>query len=43
MEGFKEQITVIRSKIVKYDYDDVYNMNETGLFYNIAHNCGKTD
>jgi Tc5 transposase DNA-binding domain len=38
MEGIEEKMSVIQSKIAKYQVDDVYNMDETGLFYNMAPN-----
>jgi Tc5 transposase DNA-binding domain len=38
MEGINKQMTIIRSKIIEYDHDDVYNIDETGLVYNIAPN-----
>jgi hypothetical protein len=36
MTGIEEQMQVLRTKIALYNYDDVYNMDETGLFYNLA-------
>jgi hypothetical protein len=36
MMGIEEQIRVLRVKMATYDHDDIYNMDETGLFYNLA-------
>ena len=36
MTGIEEQMQVLRTKIASYNRDDVYNMDETGLFYNLA-------
>ena len=36
MTGIEEPMQIIRAKISSYDYDDIYNMDETGLFYNLA-------
>ena len=36
MTGMDNQLQILRAKIASYDDDDVYNMDETGLFYNLA-------
>ena len=36
MEGIEEKLKDIRSKIAEYNAEDVYNFDETGLFYNLA-------
>jgi hypothetical protein len=36
MTGIEEQMRVLRAKIATYNHDDIYNMDETGLFYNLA-------
>jgi Tc5 transposase DNA-binding domain len=36
MDGIEEQLQILRAKISTYDHDNVYNMDETGLFYNLA-------
>jgi len=36
MTGIDEHMQILRGKIATYDHDDVYNMDETGLFYNLA-------
>ena len=36
MTGIDNQLRILRAKIASYDDDDVYNMDETGLFYNLA-------
>jgi Tc5 transposase DNA-binding domain len=40
IEGIEEQLKTIRAKIKEYDLDDVYNFDETGVFYRMA--PGKT-
>ena len=35
-EDAEEQIAIIKQKIHQYERKNVYNMNETGLFYCIA-------
>jgi len=34
--GIEDQMRILRAKISLYDHDDIYNMDETGLFYNLA-------
>ena len=36
MTGIEEHMQILRAKIASYNHDDVYNMDETGLFYNLA-------
>jgi len=36
MIGIDEHMQILQVKIAAYDHDDVYNMDETGLFYNLA-------
>ena len=36
VEGYEEQLARIKERILPYDVEDVYNMDETGLFYNLA-------
>ena len=36
VEGYEEQLARIKSRILAYDPNDVYNMDETGLFYNLS-------
>ena len=36
MIGIDEQMQILQAKISQYDHDDIYNMDETGLFYNLA-------
>ena len=36
MDGIEEQLEKIKSEIGRYDLENVYNMDETGLFYNLA-------
>ena len=36
MENIEERLNEIKKKIVSYDLNDVYNMDEMGLFYNLA-------
>jgi hypothetical protein len=36
MKGIKETMSVIQGKIAEYQLDDIYNMDETGLFYNMV-------
>jgi uncharacterized protein CbrC (UPF0167 family) len=36
MEGIDDQLDTIRKKIEAYDLADIYNMDETGLFYNMS-------
>jgi hypothetical protein len=36
MEGIEEQMAIIGKKIAEYDHDNIYNMDKTGLFYNMA-------
>ena len=36
MTGIDKHMQILRGKIATYDHDDVYNMDETGLFYNLA-------
>jgi hypothetical protein len=36
MAGIEEIMQILRAKIACYNHDDVYNMDETGLFYNLA-------
>lgn len=36
MENIEERVSEIKRKIASYDLNDVYNMDETGLFYNLA-------
>jgi Tc5 transposase DNA-binding domain len=36
MTGIEERMQILQTKISGYNYDDVYNMDETGLFYNFA-------
>ena len=36
MENIAEIMAVIKGKIASYDLNDVYNMDEKGLFYNLA-------
>jgi hypothetical protein len=36
MDGIEEDLEHIKQRIACYDLNDVYNMDETGLFYNLA-------
>src|SRR2546423_5551309 len=36
MEGIEETLAVIKEKLAKYELHDIYNMDETGLFYSMA-------
>jgi len=36
MIGIDEQMQILQAKISQYDHDDIYNMDEMGLFYNLA-------
>jgi len=36
MDGIEEDLAEIKRKIAQYELKDVYNMDETGLFYNMA-------
>jgi hypothetical protein len=36
MEGIEETLETIRSKIKEYNMDNVYNFDETGVFYRMA-------
>ena len=36
MTGFEERIARLKDKIKEYDLRDIYNMDETALFYNMC-------
>jgi hypothetical protein len=36
MTGIEEHMQILQAKISGYNHDDIYNMDETGLFYNLA-------
>jgi hypothetical protein len=36
LDGIEENLAKIKAKIAQYEPKDVYNMDETGLFYNMA-------
>ena len=36
MTGIDNQLRILCAKIASYDDDDVYNMDEMGLFYNLT-------
>jgi Tc5 transposase DNA-binding domain len=36
MEGIEEHMEKLRARIACYNHDDIYNMDEMGLFYNMA-------
>jgi hypothetical protein len=36
MTGIDEHMQILQAKIASYKHDDVYNMDEMGLFYNFA-------
>ena len=36
MTGIEEQMQVLQTKFAFYNHDNVYNMNKTELFYNLA-------
>jgi hypothetical protein len=38
MDNIEEKLTQIKERIAQYELCNVYNMDETGLFYNMAPN-----
>src|SRR5208282_3168106 len=36
MDNIEDQINEIKTKIVSYSLEDIYNMDETAYFYNLA-------
>lgn len=36
MTGIEEHMQILQAKISSHNHDDVYNMDETGLFYNLV-------